>query len=74
MHNQVTIENEIGLVRDISSHAILCNAKNKILDYNAKRIAAEQRDMLIKRHEEQINNLKSDITSIKDMLTALMQR
>ena len=74
MHNQVAIENEIGLVRDISSHAVLFNAKNKILDYNAKRIAAEQRDMLIKRHEEQINNLKSDITSIKDMLTALMQR
>ena len=74
MHNQVSIENEIGMVRDISSHAILCSAKHKILDYNDKRQVAEQRDMLIKSHEEQINNLKSDITSIKDMLTALMQR
>lgn len=74
MHNQVAIENEIGMVRDMSSHAVLCNVKHKILDYNAKRQAAEQRDTLIKNHEEQINSLKNDISSIKDMLTALMQR
>ena len=74
MHNQVAIENEIGMVRDMSSHAVLCNVKHKIIDYNAKRQAAEQRDTLIKNHEEQINSLKNDISSIKDMLTALMQR
>lgn len=74
MHNQVAIENEIGMVRDISNHAVLCNVKHKISDYNAKRQAAIQRDMLIKSHEEQINSLKNDISSIKDMLTALMQR
>ena len=74
MHNMVAIENEIGMTRDISSHAVICNATNKILDYNMKRQMAEQRDMLIRNHEEQINSLKNDISSIKDMLTALMQR
>ena len=74
MRNQIAIENEIGMVRDMTSHAVLCNVKHKILDYNAKRQAAEQRDTLIKNHEEQINSLKNDISSIKDMLTALMQR
>ena len=74
MRNQIAIENEIGMVRDMTSHAVLCNVKHKILDYNAKRQAAMQRDMLIKSHEEQINSLKNDISSIKDMLTALMQR
>lgn len=74
MRNQIAIENEIGMVRDMTSHAVLCNVKHKILDYNAKRQAAEQRDALIKNHEEQINSLKNDISSIKDMLTALMQR
>jgi len=74
MRNQVVIENEIGMTRDMTSHAVLCDVKHKILDYNAKRQAAEQRDTLIKNHEEQINSLKNDISSIKDMLTALMQR
>ena len=74
MLNTVAIDNEFGMVRDISSHAVICNNTNVIDDYNAKKRAAQQRDMLIKSHEEQINNLKSDITSIKDMLTALMQR
>jgi hypothetical protein len=74
MHNHVPIENEIGMARDITSHAIICNAKNKIVDYTAKRTAAEQRDNAIKNHEQQINSLKNDIASIKDMLTALMQR
>lgn len=74
MHNQVMIENEIGMTRDISSHAVLCSVKGKILDYNAKRAAAEHRDLLIKNHEEQINSLKNDMSSIKDMLTALIQR
>lgn len=74
MLNTVEIDNEFGMVRDISSHAVIFNNTNMIDDYNAKKRAAQQRDMLIKSHEEQINNLKSDITSIKDMLTALMQR
>ena len=74
MHNQVSIENEIGMVRDISSHAVLCSSTYKIFDYDVKRKAAEQRDMLIKNHEDQINNIKNDLNSIKDMLLALMQR
>lgn len=74
MHNQVQIDNQIGMVRDMTSHAIICNFANKIEDYNIRKLAVQQRDNVIKNHEEQINNIKNDLNSIKDMLTALMQR
>lgn len=73
MHDFVKIENNEGLVRDMRTNAIVSTSSDKISDYRAKKIAAEQRDSIIKKNQEEINDMKKDISDIKEMLTQLLK-
>lgn len=73
MHDFVKIENNEGLVRDMRTNAIISTSSDKISDYRAKKIAAEQRDSIIKKNQEEINDMKKDISDIKEMLTQLLK-
>lgn len=73
MHNFVKIENNEGLVRDMRTNAVISTSSDKIADYKAKKIAAEQRDMIIRKNQQEINDMKKDISDIKEMLTQLLK-
>jgi len=63
----VKVEDDLNLVRDIETGAILFNNPVQHRNY------VEQRKKLLARNEE-INNMKNDISEIKGMLTALLNR
>ena len=74
MLNYVNIDNEPGMIRDISSHAVISNDVNKMNEYKARKAIAELRTMELAKHQEEIDGLKNDIKEIKSMLSALLQR
>jgi hypothetical protein len=63
----VKVEDDLNLVRDTETGAILFNNAVQHRNY------VEQRKKLLARNEE-INNMKNDISEIKGMLTALLNR
>lgn len=74
MHNLVEIEDNRELLRDVSSHAVLASSNKKILDYRAKKIAAEQQAAILKQNQEEITSLKNDMREIKEMINLLLKR
>ncbi len=74
MHNLIEIENNKELLRDVSSHAIVASSNKKILDYTAKKIAAEQQALILKQNQEEITSLKNDMREIKEMINLLLKR
>lgn len=74
MHNLVQIEDNNELLRDVTSHAVLASSNKKILDYKAKKIAAEQQAAILKQNQEEIATLKNDMREIKEMINLLLKR
>lgn len=74
MHNLVQIEDNNELLRDVTSHAVLASSNKKILDYRAKKIAAEQQAAVLKQNQEEIATLKNDMREIKEMINLLLKR
>lgn len=69
----VQIEGKQGLVRDISSGAILNTNRTDYENYlTKKRQAAEQKDQLVKQRED-IDNIKNELADIKDLLKTLIR-
>lgn len=70
----VKIENKEGLVRDISSGAVLNTNRTDYENYltrkKQEKLAKEQTDKQV----EEINNLKNEISEIKQMLLVLMNK
>jgi phage-related minor tail protein len=74
MHNLVQIEDNNELLRDVSSHAVLASSNKKILDYKAKKMAAEQQSAILRKNQEEIASLKNDMSEIKEMINLLLKR
>lgn len=70
----VQIENKDGLIRDMSSGAILNTNKTDYENFLSKKRQAALAKEAAARHEDDINNLKSDMIEIKQMLAALLQK
>ena len=70
----VEIEDNRELLRDVSSHAVLASSDKKILDYKAKKIAAEQHAAILRQNQEEIASLKDDMREIKEMINLLLKR
>lgn len=62
-----------NLVRDMSSKAVINTSMVEYEEYMARRRAKEQEKELIAKQTEEINNLKSDISEIKQMLQMLIK-
>jgi phosphoribosyl-AMP cyclohydrolase len=70
----VKIENANGLVRDMSSGAVLNTNQTDYENYlNRKRQSELSKEQTSKQVEE-INNLKNELSEIKQMLLALMNK
>lgn len=61
-----------GLVRDVTTNAILNNDTTEYQRYLAQKNVNLSKKAEIERHAEEINNIKSDLSEIKQMLLTLM--
>jgi hypothetical protein len=63
-----------GLVRDTETNAIINTNTNEYQNYmaNRERILANQ--IQIVQHGQEIDSIKTDISEIKQMLTALLNK
>jgi hypothetical protein len=73
MDKIVKIEGKDGLVRDISTRAIINTNVSEYQNYINRRDAAMNKQKQIEEHSEDINRIKEDLSEIKHMLTALIK-
>jgi hypothetical protein len=71
--NYLKVSGHENLVRDMSSKAVINTSMVEYEQYMARRRAKEQEQELITKQAEEINNLKSDISEIKQMLQMLIK-
>jgi wobble nucleotide-excising tRNase len=73
MEQYLKVSGHDNLVRDMSSKAVINTSMSEYEEYMALRKAKEQEQQLIANQTEEINNLKSDISEIKQMLQMLIK-
>jgi hypothetical protein len=68
------VEGNDGLVRDVSSQAIL-NTNNKEYDaYIARKNAVKSQKLELERQGKQIEKINSDLSEIKQMISILINK
>jgi len=68
------VQGEDGLVRDVSSRAIL-NTNNKEYDsYIARRDAMKVQKLELERQGNELKELRSDISEIKELISILINK
>lgn len=70
----VKVAGHDGLVRDTSNKAIVNTNTADYQRYVNQRDAQSARQAQIERHEVDINEIKQDLTEIKQMLLALLNK
>jgi hypothetical protein len=70
----VNIDGKDGLVRDISSGAILNTNRTDYENYMNQKSQKEAQKLKETEREQEINMLKSEITEIKQMLVSLLNK
>lgn len=61
------------LIRDTSSNAIVNTNMSGYTEYVNRRNAIQQEKEVIAQQGEEINNIKSELSEIKQMLTTLLK-
>lgn len=74
MINAIKVKDEANLVRDLETGAILMVNPTQHKTYLERRAKIAAKNAEIERHEAEINNMKQDISEIKSMLVALLNR
>jgi hypothetical protein len=74
MNQYVKVEGHNGLVRDMSTGAIINTNRTEYEEYMARKRMAEQREMEISKHSEDINILKNELQDIKSLILQLLQK
>lgn len=67
------VEGHSDLLRDTASGAILAVDDNEYLAYKAKKEAEVKRHRMIEDQVREINEIKSDMLEIKQMLNILLK-
>lgn len=70
----VQIKSKDGLVRDMSSGAVLNTNQTEFENYLARKSQSKQAKEQIAKQAEEINNIKNEICEIKQMLVALLNK
>ena len=70
----VKIDGKDGLVRDISTRAIINTNVSEYQNYINRRDAAMNKQKQIEEHTEDINNIKTELSEIKQMLLMLINK
>ena len=70
----VKIEGKDGLVRDISTSAIINTNRSEYQNYINRRDSVLSKQRQIQEHSEEINNIKTELSDIKQMLLLLINK
>lgn len=68
------VQGHNGLVRDLSSGAIINTNRAEYDEYMERVRLAEEKDQLISQHTDEINNMKNELREIKDLLIQLVNK
>jgi hypothetical protein len=73
MEGFVKIQDKDGLVRDLSSGAVINTNRTDYENYLQKRNATKELNQQIKQNADKIEKIESDVTEIKEMLAMLIK-
>jgi hypothetical protein len=73
MEGFVNIQNKDGLIRDLSSGAVINTNRTDRENYLQKRNATKELNQQIKQNADKIEKIESDVTEIKEMLAMLIK-
>ena len=73
MEGFVKIQNKDGLIRDLSSGAVINTNRTEYENYLQKRNASKELNHQIKQNTDKIEKIESDVTEIKEMLAMLIK-
>jgi wobble nucleotide-excising tRNase len=72
MNQFLKVEGHASLVRDTATGAILNNNRTEYEEYLDRKRKAESREAEISQHTEDINNIKNELSDIKQLLLQLV--
>ena len=72
MNQFLKVEGHSSLVRDTATGAILNNNKTEYEEYLDRKKKADAREAEISQHTEDINNIKNELSDIKQLLKQLV--
>jgi wobble nucleotide-excising tRNase len=72
MNQFLKVEGHASLVRDTATGAILNNNRTEYEEYLDRKRKAEAREAEISQHTEDINNIKNELSDIKQLLLQLV--
>lgn len=72
MSQFLKVEGHASLVRDTTTGAILNNNRTEYEEYLDRKRKAEAREAEISQHTEDINNIKNELSDIKQLLLQLV--
>jgi len=73
MEGFVKIQNKEGLIRDLSSGAVINTNRTEYENYLQRRNAEKDLKDQIKQNADKIEKIESDVTEIKEMLAMLIK-
>lgn len=71
--NYLKVEGHETLVRDTNSKAIISTSDREYQDYMLKRKAMVKQSKLLNTHAEEIENIKKDLSEIKNLLIKIIE-
>ncbi len=74
MEGFLKVKGKDGLVRDLSSGAIINTSASEYEDYVKKRNASRQLREELDKQSKEINNIKNEIGEIKELLIRLINK
>jgi len=72
MNDFLKVEGHASLIRDTATGAILNNNRTEFEEYLDRKKRSEARDSEISQHTEDINNIKNELSDIKQLLQQLV--
>jgi wobble nucleotide-excising tRNase len=72
MNNFLKVSGHASLVRDTATGAILNNNRTEYEEYLFQKRKTEARETEISQHTEDINNIKNELSDIKQLLLQLV--
>lgn len=73
MRDYIKVKDSHTLLRDQESNAIVNNSKYEYENYMRLKRQREKENDKVSNMENEINNLKSDVSEIKDLLKTIIQ-
>ena len=72
MNHFLKVQGHASLVRDTTTGAILNNNRTEYEEYLDRKRKAEAREAEISQHTKDINNIKNELSDIKQLLLQLV--